>query len=106
MMMAKGSASACPVCNDIARLIKPKIVTTEPNIKQCFQVSLILFRTEASLTRTLGSVINIARGTIFIFLSNAKLTHGSLEAAGGSTTDQGEGAEAAEAASVTEPVKL
>ena len=37
---------------------------------------------------------------------NAKLTHGSLRAAEGSTTVQGEGAEAAEAASVTEPVKL
>ena len=37
---------------------------------------------------------------------NAKLTHGSLEPAGGSTTGQGEGAEAAEAASVTEPVEL
>jgi hypothetical protein len=41
-----------------------------------------------------------------IFSSNAKLTHGSLEAAGGSTTGQGEGAEAAQAASVTEPVEL
>ena len=40
------------------------------------------------------------------FLPNAKLNHGSLEAAGGSTTGQGEGAEAAQAASVTEPVKL
>ena len=41
-----------------------------------------------------------------IFLANAKLTHGSLRAADGSITGQGEGAEAAEAASVTEPVKL
>jgi hypothetical protein len=41
-----------------------------------------------------------------IFSSNAKLTHGSLEAADGSTTGQGEGAEAAQAASVTEPVEL
>ena len=41
-----------------------------------------------------------------LILQNAKLTHGSLEAACGSITDQGEGAEAAEAASVTEPVKL
>jgi len=40
------------------------------------------------------------------FLSNAKLTHGSLATAGGCKTGQGEGAEAAEAASVTEPVKL
>ena len=40
------------------------------------------------------------------FSSNAQLTHGSLEAAAGSTTGQGEGAEAAQAASVTEPVKL
>jgi len=39
-------------------------------------------------------------------LPNAKLTHGSLAAADGSTTGQGEGAEAAEAASVTEPVEL
>jgi len=39
-------------------------------------------------------------------MSNAKLTHGSLEAAGGNKTGQGEGAEAAQAASVTEPVKL
>lgn len=37
-----------------------------------------------------------------ILLPNAKLTHGSLESAGGSTTGQGEGAEAAEAVSVTE----
>jgi len=41
-----------------------------------------------------------------VYFSNAKLTHGSLEAAGGSTTGQGEGAEAAEAASVTEPMEL
>jgi len=41
-----------------------------------------------------------------IFYANAKLTHGSLKPAGGSTTEQGEGAEAAQAASVTEPVKL
>jgi len=41
-----------------------------------------------------------------LFLPNAKLTHGSLEPAAGSKTDQGEGAEAAQAASVTEPVKL
>jgi hypothetical protein len=41
-----------------------------------------------------------------IFYPNAKLTHGSLEPAGGSKTGQGEGAEAAKAASVTEPVKL
>jgi hypothetical protein len=41
-----------------------------------------------------------------LFLPNAKLTHGSLEAAGGSKTGQGEGAEAAQAASVTEPVEL
>jgi hypothetical protein len=40
------------------------------------------------------------------FQANAKLTHGSLEAADGSKTGQGEGAEAAQAASVTEPVKL
>ena len=40
------------------------------------------------------------------FCLNAKLTHGSLEPAGGSKKGQGEGAEAAEAASVTEPVKL
>ena len=40
------------------------------------------------------------------FWPNAKLTHGSLKPAGGSTTGQGEGAEAAEAASVTEPVDL
>jgi len=39
-------------------------------------------------------------------LSNAKLTHGSLKAAGGSKTGIGEGAEAAQAASVTEPVEL
>jgi hypothetical protein len=39
-------------------------------------------------------------------LPNAKLTHGSLAAAGGSKTGQGEGAEAAQAASVTEPVEL
>lgn len=38
--------------------------------------------------------------------ANAKLTHGSLKAADGSKTGRGEGAEAAEAASVTEPVKL
>ena len=67
IMMANGSASACPACDDIARLIKPKIVTTEPNIKQCFQVSLVLFRAEASLTRTLGRAISIASGTICIF---------------------------------------
>jgi hypothetical protein len=42
---------------------------------------------------------------IEFLLPNAKLTHGSLEAVGGSKTGQGEGAEAAEAASVTEPVK-
>jgi hypothetical protein len=42
----------------------------------------------------------------FSFLQNAKLTHGSLRAAGGSITGQGEGAEAAEAESVTEPVEL
>jgi hypothetical protein len=36
---------------------------------------------------------------------NAKLTHGSLKPADGSKTEQGEGAEAADAASVTEPVK-
>ena len=41
-----------------------------------------------------------------ILLPNAKLTHGSLEPAGGSKIGQGEGAEAAQAASVTEPVKL
>jgi len=42
-----------------------------------------------------------------VFISaNAKLTHGSLKPADGSTTEQGEGAEAAQAASVTEPVKL
>jgi len=41
-----------------------------------------------------------------VFFPNAKLTHGSLEPAGGSTTVRGEGAEAAEAASVTEPVEL
>ena len=41
-----------------------------------------------------------------LILQNAKLTHGSLAAADGSKTVQGEGAEAAEAASVTEPVKL
>ena len=40
------------------------------------------------------------------FLSNAQLTHGSLEPAAGNKTGQGEGAEAADAASVTEPVKL
>jgi len=40
------------------------------------------------------------------FLPNAKLTHGSLEPAGGSITGRGEGAEAAKAASVTEPVEL
>jgi hypothetical protein len=43
---------------------------------------------------------------VFVYEQNAKLTHGSLEPADGSTTDQGEGAEAAQAASVTEPVKL
>ena len=37
---------------------------------------------------------------------NAQLTHGSLKPANGSKTGQGEGAEAADAASVTEPVKL
>jgi len=37
---------------------------------------------------------------------NAQLTHGSLAAAGGSITGQGKGAEAAQAASVTEPVEL
>jgi len=42
----------------------------------------------------------------FGFSSNAKLTHGSLKAAAGEKTVQGEGAEAAQAASVTEPVKL
>jgi len=36
----------------------------------------------------------------------AKLTHGSLSAVDGSKTEQGEGAEAAQAASVTESVKL
>jgi hypothetical protein len=41
-----------------------------------------------------------------IFYPNAKLTHGSLTAADGSKTVQGEGAEAAQAASVTEPVEL
>jgi hypothetical protein len=40
------------------------------------------------------------------YFPNAKLTHGSLKPAGGSITGQGEGAEAAEAVSVTEPVKL
>jgi len=45
--------------------------------------------------------------SIIVFLfSNAKLTHGSLESAGGSKTGRGEGTEAAQAASVTEPVKL
>jgi hypothetical protein len=39
-----------------------------------------------------------------ILLPNSKLTHGSL--AGGSKSERGEGAEAAEAASVTEPVEL
>jgi len=42
----------------------------------------------------------------YLLLPNAKLTHGSLEPAGGSKTVRGEGAEAAEAASVTEPVEL
>jgi len=36
---------------------------------------------------------------------NAQLTHGSLAAADGMKTVRGEGAEAAQAASVTEPVK-
>jgi len=39
-------------------------------------------------------------------LPNAKLTHGSLWAAVGCKTEIGEGAEAAQAASVTEPVEL
>ena len=39
-----------------------------------------------------------------ISFPNSKLTHGSL--AGGSKSERGEGAEAAEAASVTEPVEL
>jgi len=39
-------------------------------------------------------------------LPNAKLTHGSLKPAGGCKSERGEGAEAAEAASVTEPVEL
>jgi hypothetical protein len=43
---------------------------------------------------------------MFPRIANAKLTYGSLGAALGSTAVQGEGAEAAEAASVTEPVKL
>ena len=51
-------------------------------------------------------VIIVEDWMLHSFLPNAKLTHGSLEAALGSTTEQGEGAEAAEAASVTEPVKL
>ena len=41
-----------------------------------------------------------------ILLPNSKLTHGSLEPAGGSKSERGEGAEAAEAASVTEQVEL
>jgi hypothetical protein len=51
---------------------------------------------------------SIAKATLVnkSFQHNAKLTHGSLKPAGGSKTGQGEGAEAAEAASVTEPVKL
>ena len=44
--------------------------------------------------------------TASVFLSNAKLTHGSLKPADGCKTVQGEGAEAAKAASVTEPVEL
>jgi len=40
-----------------------------------------------------------------LFLPNAEFTHGSLEAADGCKTVRDEGAEAAEAASVTEPVK-
>jgi hypothetical protein len=43
---------------------------------------------------------------VFRMSQNAKLTYGSLKAADGSTTERGEGAEAAQAASVTEPVKL
>jgi len=39
-------------------------------------------------------------------LPNAKLTHGSLEAAGGCKTERGEGAQPAQAGCVTEPVKL
>jgi hypothetical protein len=52
--------------------------------------------------------ICLLRGSVefFIFLPNAKLTHGSLKAADGCKSEQGEGAEAAEAASVTEPVEL
>ena len=46
---------------------------------------------------------NVAKG---LMPPNDQLTHGSLAAAGGSSTGLGEGAEAAEAASVTEPVKL
>ena len=49
--------------------------------------------------------LNSSMVTRIVFLANAKLTHGSLEAADGSSTGQGEGAKAAEAASVTEPVK-
>jgi len=48
----------------------------------------------------------VAHRCKILFQPNAKLTHGSLKPAGGSKTGQGEGAEAAEAASVTEPVKL
>jgi len=43
--------------------------------------------------------------TVRVATPNAKLTHGSLAAAAGNITGKGEGAEAAEAASVTEPVK-
>jgi len=53
------------------------------------------------LEHEISPISESARG-----VPNAKLTHGSLRAEDGSKSEQGEGAEAAEAASVTEPVEL
>ena len=63
----------------------------------------------SKLSQTLSTLLDLGRThaykTNVFFIPNAKLTHGSLKAADGNISGQGEGTEAAEAASVTEPVK-